>query len=508
MLIAIDAGHYLGTPGKRCLRAIDPGETREWVLNGRVADKVQERLAAYDCQTMRVDDPTGRTEIDLFDRVLAANLAGADVYLSIHHNAGIKGGPGGGIVVYVCPGVGEDTTRLQRAVYEHTVASTGLRGNRSRPLAVADYYVLVNTKMPAVLGEFGFMDSTTDTPIILTEEYADKLVDGIVKALVDLYDLQPLVVGETEYQLTKGFHDFAVPVGLFSVEAVDTDKMSVAKNITNAGYFGRYSEGGEKFTLPAGPIVADMVTDSKWANHYAEERKWLDGDKIRYNSYQWEYKNPFYQKEVSALVVSDGKAAIKEISDLPDCDYLLSGVPIIRDGKQVSQAKATSQGWDKSSLRATHHIFVGLKGDGTIHVLGGETTTDDLISEAAAKLLPLGYTDVIKLDGGGSYEINTDVVRAEDSENRRIFSIIRMKGEVVMSGNNTFQDDGYAQWKHYMEQYLNERAALPASDWAKPYIQDAIDAGAMTDVGGTIERPQGFITRQEMAVVAAALSKK
>ena len=66
----------------------------------------------------------------------------------------------------------------------------------------------------------------------------------------------------------------------------------------------------------------------------------------------------------------------------------------------------------------------------------------------------------------------------------------------------------YEQFEQYMNRYLTERNAKPADDWAKPYIQDAIDAGAMTDVGGTIERPQGFITRQEMAVVAAALSKK
>lgn len=64
------------------------------------------------------------------------------------------------------------------------------------------------------------------------------------------------------------------------------------------------------------------------------------------------------------------------------------------------------------------------------------------------------------------------------------------------------------QFNKMMETYLSQRNAKPADDWAKPYIQDAIDAGAMTDVGGTIERPQGFITRQEMAVVAAALSKK
>lgn len=190
MLIAIDAGHYLGTPGKRCLKSIDPGETREWILNSRVADKVQALLSEYDCQTMRVDDPTGQTEIDLVARVNAANLARADIYLSIHHNAGINGGSGGGIVVYVCPGVGEDTTSLQRAVYEHTVASTGLRGNRSQPLGVAAFYVIKYTTMPAVLGEFGFMDSTTDTPIILTEAYAEKLADGIVAALVEQYQLK------------------------------------------------------------------------------------------------------------------------------------------------------------------------------------------------------------------------------------------------------------------------------------------------------------------------------
>lgn len=69
-------------------------------------------------------------------------------------------------------------------------------------------------------------------------------------------------------------------------------------------------------------------------------------------------------------------------------------------------------------------------------------------------------------------------------------------------------DMSYEQFEQYMNRYLTERNAKPADDWAKPYIQDAIDAGAMTDVDGTIERPQGFITRQEMAVVAAALSKK
>ena len=88
MLICIDAGHYIGTPGKRCLKSIDPGETREWTLNSRVADKLEAILAGYSCQTMRVDDVTGKRDVTLSQRVAAANRAKADVYLSIHHNAG------------------------------------------------------------------------------------------------------------------------------------------------------------------------------------------------------------------------------------------------------------------------------------------------------------------------------------------------------------------------------------------------------------------------------------
>ena len=64
------------------------------------------------------------------------------------------------------------------------------------------------------------------------------------------------------------------------------------------------------------------------------------------------------------------------------------------------------------------------------------------------------------------------------------------------------------QFDSMMDNYLARRNAKPADDWAKPYIQEAIDAGAMADVGGTIASPQGFVTRQELATVAAALTQK
>ena len=198
MLICLDAGHDLGTPGKRCLKSIDPAETREWTLNGRLADKVQRRLAGYNCRTMRADDPTGQREVTLAQRVRAAKRAKADLYLSIHHNAGVKGGSGGGIVVYTAPEADGQSRAVQRAVYEAAVDATGLRGNRARPTPQARLYVLTHASMPAVLGEFGFMDSTTDTPIILTEEFADRAAAGIVSALVRVYGLEEIELTEAQ----------------------------------------------------------------------------------------------------------------------------------------------------------------------------------------------------------------------------------------------------------------------------------------------------------------------
>lgn len=200
MLIALDAGHYLGTPGKRCLKSIDPGETREWVLNSRIADKVQAILADYQVDILRLDDPTGQTDVTLQERTDKANRAKADLYLSIHANAGINGGSGGGIVMYAYSYPDEESIRVRDTIYRYTVSTTGLRGNRANPLALANFHVLRESDMPAVLGEFGFMDSTTDTPIILTEEFADHCADGIAAALVALYELEKKTMSYDQFK--------------------------------------------------------------------------------------------------------------------------------------------------------------------------------------------------------------------------------------------------------------------------------------------------------------------
>lgn len=49
---------------------------------------------------LRVDDTSGDTDVSLARRVQKANQWNADYYATIHHNAGIDGGTGGGTIVF------------------------------------------------------------------------------------------------------------------------------------------------------------------------------------------------------------------------------------------------------------------------------------------------------------------------------------------------------------------------------------------------------------------------
>ena len=192
-LFAIGAGHGLYTLGKRCLKSIDPNQTREWTLNDRIADKVEKKLANYECKVIRVDDTTGAKDISLANRVKTVNNAKPDMYISIHHNAGINGGAGGGTVVYYYSSKTERTLQAQK-LYASIVKETGLVGNRYDKIKKNNFYVLSKTTCPALLIENGFMDSTYDTPIILTEEHAEKTATGIVNFLVAEFGLKEKVV--------------------------------------------------------------------------------------------------------------------------------------------------------------------------------------------------------------------------------------------------------------------------------------------------------------------------
>ena len=117
-------------------------------------------------------------------RAKAANNFGANIYIAIHHNAGVKRGYGGGIVVYIQNKPTWDEVELQTEMYDSLINHTGLKGNRATPKSRANFTECTAPKATAALLELGFMDSRTDVPIILSEDYARECAAAIVEVIV------------------------------------------------------------------------------------------------------------------------------------------------------------------------------------------------------------------------------------------------------------------------------------------------------------------------------------
>lgn len=188
--LAFCAGHYRHTPGKRLPKVLDENQTREWVLNDRVARYFAQAAGAYEgVELLRTDDPTGEHFVDIPQRVAKANAWGADLYIDMHHNAAGKVFSGGGVEAFSYPGSAAGK-KYRDGIYAAVIDAGGLKGNRSKPLQEKAFDSLALTNMPAVLVEYGYMDSAVDAPVILTEEYAKKVGFATMEAIARLKDLR------------------------------------------------------------------------------------------------------------------------------------------------------------------------------------------------------------------------------------------------------------------------------------------------------------------------------
>ena len=247
MKLALDAGHGINTAGKRCLKSIDPNETREWVLNNRICNYIQANLSKYDVQILRLDDITGKTDISMSARTVKANTWGADFTLSIHHNAGAKGTTAGGITIHIHPFADSTIADYQKRLYDTLIRHTGLKGNRASPLSRDNFQMLRSiTRYRSILIEHGFMDSSIDTPIILTDRFARQCADAHAEFIVSTFNLKevkPMAKSHVEdwqkFLNTKGgkllvdgdFGQKSLDAGVALVKAREVEIAALKKSI-------------------------------------------------------------------------------------------------------------------------------------------------------------------------------------------------------------------------------------------------------------------------------------
>ena len=111
-------------------------------------------ISEYDGVSVRLSRSIDQS-VTLSQRTNAANSWGADYFVSIHINAG----GGTGFESYVYPGVSAPTTTYRNALHDEIVRSVDFadRGKKT-----ANFHVLRETSMSAILTENGFIDTVAD----------------------------------------------------------------------------------------------------------------------------------------------------------------------------------------------------------------------------------------------------------------------------------------------------------------------------------------------------------
>lgn len=122
--------------------------------------------------------PGSSTKEVLEQRAAMANEAGAHYFVSIHCNSG----GGTGTETYHYPGSSSGEA-MAEAIQRHVVEEVGLR---DRGVKDADFSVLRNTAMPAVLVETGFIDhAETDSKLLGSAEGQYQFAVGIAKGICE-----------------------------------------------------------------------------------------------------------------------------------------------------------------------------------------------------------------------------------------------------------------------------------------------------------------------------------
>ena len=231
------------------------------------------------------------------------------------------------------------------------------------------------------------------------------------------------------------------------------------KTYTNANFFGNYNEGKVKFTLPVGHLVCDFESDLAPVKKYCAERGKFNGNKYCFDCGSFSYMNQFYGKAVSTFVIQNGVPKVLDLvhTDL-SYDYAVTGVPVIRNGKDVKfKTYVVGQGWDGSTLYATKHIFVGLKASSNkIYVMGWKSSTGNLIysGEAYRKFSAMGFTELIKLDGGGSYMMKYNGKTIDSTaENRMDNAYIIIEEKKIVSNNPNNDTNSYPKPERVLVRY-------------------------------------------------------
>lgn len=176
--IMIDPGHGGQDPG-----ASGNGLIEKYVvfdIARRIKKYLDEHYEGHITKLTR----TSYNTLTLTQRTNLANHWGADVFVSTHINAG----GGTGFESYIYNGrVSNNTVKLQNSVHSEVIKETGIRDRGKKK---ANFAVLRQTKMSALLTENLFIDTKEDADKLKQSSFLDKLAKAHAVGIANFLQLK------------------------------------------------------------------------------------------------------------------------------------------------------------------------------------------------------------------------------------------------------------------------------------------------------------------------------
>ena len=120
------------------------------------------------------------SSVSLAARAEQANTQGADLFVSVHANAFPQNPDVNGLETYYLIG-GERAKDLAEFIHAAVLSAAGMNDRGTR---TANFYVLRNTDMPAVLVETGYMTNEAECQNLSSEAYQQLLAQGIADGIL------------------------------------------------------------------------------------------------------------------------------------------------------------------------------------------------------------------------------------------------------------------------------------------------------------------------------------
>lgn len=219
--IFIDPGHGGSDPGAQ------GNGLQEKNLTLQISKRIRDMLLEYENVQVKLSREGDQT-LSLKQRTDMANSWGADYLLSIHINA--SGGTGYEDYRYDKITASSTTGRIQETIHYEIMAAIKAYGVRDRGAKSANFHMVRESNMPALLTENLFIDNVADASLLKQSTFINAIARGHVNGLVKMFNLK--IVHTMQVAMKGAVDDLGLEDARLKARPV-ADRIGVLKVLEN-----------------------------------------------------------------------------------------------------------------------------------------------------------------------------------------------------------------------------------------------------------------------------------